>query len=366
VKVAVIGAGIIGCAIAHELAARGVSVEVMDPRGAAGGATHASAGMLAPFIEGHFGPLLTLCTESLSMYDRFIERVTADAQVTLEYERGGTLQVAHDDAHAEALASLATRLAEAGTACTLLDAVATRGAEPALAATVRAGLVIPTHGYVRAAALTHALATAATRLGATFVTDAVRDVGSRPGGVVVRTADRTAEFDAVVLAAGSWTSALSAGEAAEGGPVVRPIRGQLLQLRYEARPCSHVVWGHDCYLVPWRDGTVLFGATVEDVGFDEHATVGGVTQLLRSLGRLLAEPAAARFEAVQVGLRPLTRDELPIIGASSTRSGVFYATGHYRNGILLAPFTAHAVADLVVDGRRSPLLDLVRPSREGL
>jgi glycine oxidase len=351
VKVAVIGAGIIGCAIAHELAARGVSVEVMDPRGAAGGATHASAGMLAPFIEGHFGPLLTLCTESLSMYDRFIERVTADAQVTLEYERGGTLQVAHDDAHAEALASLATRLAEAGTACTLLDAVATRGAEPALAATVRAGLVIPTHGYVRAAALTHALATAATRLGATFVTDAVRDVGSRPGGVVVRTADRTAEFDAVVLAAGSWTSALSAGEAAEGGPVVRPIRGQLLQLRY---------------LVPWRDGTVLFGATVEDVGFDEHATVGGVTQLLRSLGRLLAEPAAARFEAVQVGLRPLTRDELPIIGASSTRSGVFYATGHYRNGILLAPFTAHAVADLVVDGRRSPLLDLVRPSREGL
>ena len=127
------------------------------------------------------------------------------------------------------------------------------------------------------------------------------------------------------LAAGSWTSSLSAGERAEGGPAVRPIRGQLLQMRFDARPFSHVVWGHDCYLVPWQDGTVLFGATVEDVGFDEHATVDGVGQLLRSLGRLAADTSRARFEAVRVGLRPLTRDELPLIGPSSAQPGVFYA-----------------------------------------
>ena len=100
--------------------------------------------------------------------------------------------------------------------------------------------------------------------------------------------------------------------------------------------------------------------------FRSHATVDGVGQLLRSLGRLAADTSRARFEAVRVGLRPLTRDELPLIGPSSAQPGVFYATGHYRNGILLAPLTAKAVADLVLDGRRSPLLDFVRPSREGL
>jgi glycine/D-amino acid oxidase-like deaminating enzyme len=127
-----------------------------------------------------------------------------------------------------------------------------------------------------------------------------------------------------------------------------------------------VIWGEHCYLVPWEDGSVLVGATSEDVGFDERATTAGVGMLLDRGTELLPELTAAFFDDVRVGLRPATPDELPIIGPSSTMRGVFYATGHYRNGVLLAPLTALAIADLVLEGRERPELVLVHPARFGL
>jgi glycine/D-amino acid oxidase-like deaminating enzyme len=147
---------------------------------------------------------------------------------------------------------------------------------------------------------------------------------------------------------------------------VRPVRGQLLHLHFNSRPLSRVVWGTDCYLVPWRNGALLVGATVEEAGFDETATAAGVTRLLEASADLLTAVPQARFEAVRVGLRPGTPDELPLIGPSSTMPGVYYATGHFRNGVLLSPLTAKLVADLVVDGRRDPDLELVRPDRFNL
>jgi glycine/D-amino acid oxidase-like deaminating enzyme len=129
---------------------------------------------------------------------------------------------------------------------------------------------------------------------------------------------------------------------------------------------SRVVWGTDCYLVPWRDGSLLVGATVEEAGFDETATAAGVTRLLESSAELLTTMPEARFDTVRIGLRPGTPDELPLIGPSSTMPGVYYATGHYRNGVLLSPLTAKLVAALVLDGRRDPDLELVRPDRFGL
>jgi thiazole synthase len=164
----------------------------------------------------------------------------------------------------------------------------------------------------------------------------------------------------VVIAAGSWSTKLPPS------PPVRPIRGQLLHLHFDRRPLSRVVWGPGCYLVPWRNGALLVGATVEDVGFDESATASGVGHLLGSCNDLLTITPDARFEAVRVGLRPGTPDELPLIGPSSTMRGVYFATGHYRNGVLLAPLTARLVGDLVIDGRRDPDLELVRPDRFGM
>jgi glycine/D-amino acid oxidase-like deaminating enzyme len=167
--------------------------------------------------------------------------------------------------------------------------------------------------------------------------------------------------DPVVIAAGSWSSGISPAPAP-----VRPIRGQLLHVDFDRAPLARVVWGSRAYLVPWEDGSLLVGATSEDVGFDERATDDGVRQLLDGAAGLVPAVAGAPLREVRVGLRPATADELPIIGASSTMRGVYYATGHYRNGVLLAPLTALMVADLVLDGRERAELALTRPGRFGL
>ena len=363
-KITIVGAGIVGCAVAYELSVRGAQVRVIDMRGTGAGATQASAGILAPYVEGHNDALLRIGVRSLSMYDEFIARVARDSGKAIEYERSGTLQVALDDAGARALDSDARRFTRDGVEHTLLDGDDARRIEPALSSRIRAGLLLAQHGYVRVAQLTDALANAAARRGASFIAGVVGGIESRDGVVTLAISQGVLESDAVILAAGSWTSALA--QPILTSPPVRPVRGQLVHLRFTDRPLARVVWGPDCYLVPWSDGSVLVGATVEDVGFDESATVAGVSGLLRAGADLLTEAPTARFDGVRVGLRPGTPDELPLIGPSATQPGVYYAAGHYRNGVLLAPLSAALVAELVLNGRRSPELELVRPDRFGL
>jgi glycine oxidase len=351
VNVTVVGAGVIGLSIAHELAARGATVRVVDARGTGLGATHASAGILAPHIEGNSETLLSLGICSLNQYDSFVGRVALNAEQPIEYGRTGTLQVARSDEEAERLATAAARLADAGTKHDLLDADAARRLEPALGHVVSA-LLIQDHGYVGVRSLMAALVEALAR----------RDVPISVGQVHDLKAERD-NADAVIVAAGCWSRDLPA---ADSGVPVRPVRGQLLHLRLPRPPATRVIWGERCYVVPWEDGSVLVGATSEEVGFDERATVAAVRTLLDSATQLVPEIAAAFFEEVRIGLRPATPDELPVIGPSSTMPGVFYATGHFRNGVLLAPLTAVAVADLVLDGRERQELALVRPDRFGL
>jgi len=149
-------------------------------------------------------------------------------------------------------------------------------------------------------------------------------------------------------------------------PPVRPIRGQLLHLSWPGveRP-SRIVWGLRCYAVPWSDGSLLVGATVEDVGFDETWTVSGVHDLTKAAIELLPKTLHASIDAVRVGLRPATPDNLPAIGPFAKAPRVIAATGHYRNGVLLAPLTAKLVADAMIYNRMDPLLELVKPSRFG-
>lgn len=374
-NIVIVGAGIVGCAIAYELASRGARVRVVDSRGIALGATRASAGILAPYIEGHLAPLRTLCVRSLTLYDSFITRVVADSGHEVEYERTGTLEVAVSSDEAAALCGAARRLGESGVAHAMLDASEARKLEPQLRADVTAALLIHEQGFVAANALTRALATAALRYGASFTTAAVASVHGGDTPRVV-TADDTMSADAVVVAAGSWSGSLARPERPLRGEAVtsdrfepgavKPVRGQLVRLRLALPPASRVIWGSRCYVVPRRNGTVLAGATVEDVGFDETATASGVQYLLAESVALLPVLRNATFDEVRVGLRPMTHDELPVIGPSSAQRHVFYATGHYRNGVLLAPLTAALLADLLLDGRENVELGLVRPDRLGL
>jgi glycine/D-amino acid oxidase-like deaminating enzyme len=209
-----------------------------------------------------------------------------------------------------------------------------------------------------------ALALAATKRHALFSAERVLRVQANGDRAQVFTMDGTIDCDAVVIAAGAWSPEVIAVTA--WPPYVKPIRGQLLHLRGVHRAASHIVWGSGCYVVPWKNGTALVGATVEDVGFHETATAQGVQSLLNAATSLLPSLADTTFEGVRVGLRPMTEDELPIIGPSSTLPNVFYATGHYRNGILLAPLTAAVVADYLLENREAPELAFTRPLRFGL
>ena len=362
--VIVVGAGVVGCSIAYELAARGARVQVIDPRGSGRGATRASAGILAPYIEGHSSALLRLGLCSLDQYDSFIARVSRDAGRSVEYRRAGTLQVALDDAEERELQLQSRALEEAGVAHTFLEREAARRLELQLTDAVRAGLLTPQHGHVGAAALVSALVDGASNRGATFSTAQVQSIDDDRGGLRVVTSEGAVAAQTVVIAAGSWSGTVSVPPAPPAP--VRPIRGQLLHLRLPQRVLSSVVWGTGCYLVPWADGSILVGATVEDAGFDENVTVDGVRRLMDAGEQLLPVLRSAAFVDARAGLRPAAADELPIIGASSSRRGVYYATGHYRNGVLLAPLTAMLMADLILDGHERPELELVRPDRFGL
>jgi glycine oxidase len=361
----VIGAGVIGCAVADELARRGASVLLVDARGVGQGATQASAGVLAPYIKGiRPGPLQALAARSLADYDRFIDRVADSSGATIHYVRPGSITVATAEESADDLRDWAGALATAGVRCSLLDGPAACAAEPRLAPDVTAGLLVPDHGIVAAGELTRALSGAAAMRGVQVRTPArVRRIAWRRSAIDVDIDGDHLAARAVVLAAGSWSGEIEI----EGVPPlpVRPVRGQLMQLAWSGPPLARSTWGSRCYLVPERTGTLLVGATTEDAGFDERATVAGVRDLLDAACDLVPHAWQAGFVAARVGLRPGTPDHLPIIGPSGRMPGLVYATGHFRNGVLLAPVTAEIVADIVLEGRSDPMIERLGPQRFG-
>lgn len=362
----VVGAGVVGCAVAYELARRGASVEVIDDRPAGMGATQASAGVLAPFIEARDGgPLLDLTARSLDLFDTFVARAAADSGSTINYQRTGTLDVAlRPDAMRE-LTERQALLADRGVDSLLLDAPSVRVHEPGLSAGAVGGLLIPSHGFVAASELTRALAAAARHHGARLIAHGrVRRIARADDELRIETDRGALHGDAVVIAAGSWSGQIQIDDTPDRVPV-KPIRGQLLQLRWSATPLKRVIWGERCYIVPWLDRTVLVGATVEDVGFDERTTVDGVRDLIEAACELLTDARTASVDTPRVGLRPATPDHLPVIGFSGTTPNLMYATGHYRNGVLLAPLTAVLVADALLDGVSDPVLELTSPQRFG-
>jgi glycine oxidase len=368
VDVIVVGAGVIGCACAHELTRAGARVSVFDVRRVGRGASQASAGVLAPYIEGHDSSTLReLGRRSLDLYDAFIEGVMAESGTALQYTRSGTLEAAVDEERATRFQHLARELAGQGIDARWIDARQLRDVEPLISPSALGALSIGMHGFVSVPDLTEALAASAMQRGATFALDTqVVSISAAPDGrAIVETENGPSTADVVVLAAGSW-----AGQIPIAGvePVaVKPVRGQLLHLAWPtSQLLRHVVWGPSVYLVPWLTGRILVGATVEDVGFDERATAAGVRDLLEAACALIPQLADAAFAEVRVGLRPASPDPLPIVGRSSRMSSLVYATGHYRNGVLLAPLTAMLVKHLVLGSGTDPAAVAMSPARFGL
>ncbi len=344
--VIVVGAGLIGCATAHTLSRQGASVLVLDAGVAGGGASQASAGMLCPHIEGAHRPVLQrIGAESLARYDGFIHRVRSDSGMDVPYVRQGTLQVADTDEDAVALADLAETLHAQGISCHLATGEhEVREIEP-MVRPHRAGLLIESHGAVRIRDLVDALRHASLHLGARYLfSERVERISLDGDHLAVGTHAQTLHARHVVVTSGAWSMTLPF----DGHPPIptHPVRGQLLRLQTTNSRLRRVLWGPSCYMVPWAD-EVLVGATEEHVGFDARATVGGVVQLCMAAQALVPALTDATFSEVRVGLRPGSPDGLPLIGPSRRMPGLVYATGHFRNGALLAPLTADLVADIV-------------------
>jgi glycine oxidase len=358
-RVAIIGAGAVGLGIAWRLAAR-AEVVIFDRGKAGAGASHAAAGMLAACCEAEPGEeaLVALGRDSQARWPAFAEELLRVSGVDVELRREGTLVLALTaDDQGEILHRLEFQR-RLDLPLEWLSAAATRAREPHLAGKIAGSVFSPQDHQVDNRKLTLALRIAAGAAGATIHEyRGVKEIsvhGGHANGVVLEDGTRIAA-DLVVLAAGAWSRSI-AGLPPDRRPPVRPVKGQMFALRMDAAAplLHHVLWAPGAYLVPRRDGRLIVGATVEEKGFDDKITAGGMLTLLEAAWRAIPAIEELPIDEIWVGHRPGSRDDAPVLGRGPLE-GLFYATGHHRNGILLAPVTADAMAKLILD-------DVVDPS----
>ena len=353
--IAIIGAGVCGLGIGWRLAQAGRVVTVVDRAKAGQGASWAAAGMLAPQVEAEPGEeaLLPLLLESRDMWEGFAAELESTSGVEVGYRAEGTLVVALDRDDREKLKFRFDYLMGlGGLSLEWLSGAEARRREPHLARGITGAIASPLDHQVDNRKVVKALRAAFLAAGGTLIEDRpVEELlhdGARVAGI--RLADRTIAAETVVLAAGAWSRNI-AGVPEAARPPVRPVKGQMLALQMDplAPLTEHVIWGPDCYLVPRGDGRLVVGATVEEMGFDTSLTGGGMFELLRAAWETL--PGIYDLPLVEswAGLRPASRDDAPILGATAL-DGLILATGHHRNGILLTPITADAISRLILDG----------------
>ena len=353
--VVVIGAGVQGSSVALRLAQAGRRVTVLERAVPGAEASSAAGGILSPGVEAlEPGPFYALCRASLARYPAFAAEVEQLSGMSVGLRMLGTLEVALDDDHARVLAARAEKIVRHGLPVEVLDDAAVHRLEPAVSPEARGALFFPDEGSLDPRPLARAAYVAASRVGARFVTGQVRGIVTEGGRAVgVEHEAGRIEADAVVLAAGSWSLQVEGHGLPPGA--VRPVRGQIAVLDTRPPLLSRVVFSGHGYVVPRADGRVLCGSTMEEVGFEKAVTAEGLRHVLDvAIG---VAPALARAPVVETwsNFRPASPDGEPILGPG-TVPGLLYATGHTRNGILLAPVTADALAAAVLG--RPPPVDL--------
>jgi glycine oxidase len=354
-SVVIVGGGVMGCAAAFELARAGATVTVLERSVPGAEASSAAAGILGAQVEAHHpGPMTDLGLASNRLYPTLVKELEQVSGISIGYRRSGVLKVAYGAAEVSELERAWTWQKRAKLAFEKLNAAKLRAREPALATEVAGGLWFEDDATLEPRALLAALRVAAERSGAqfrsgSFVKRVAEDAGRAVGvelddGSVVKGTH-------VVLAAGSWTSLVTGSDSTQ--PRVVPARGQIVELKTDVPVLSSIVFGPDCYLVPRADGRLLIGSTLEFVGFRRGVTAAAVARLLAAAVRLVPALGDAELSAHWSSFRPYTADELPLLGPSST-PGLVMMSGHYRNGILLAPISAKIVAACVL-GQKPPV-----------
>ncbi|MCF3947094.1 glycine oxidase ThiO [Acidiphilium sp. AL] len=351
--IAIIGGGVIGLAIGWRLAQRGAAVTIFERATAGQGSSNAAAGMLAAACETEPGEaaLGALNRASLALWPDFAAELEAASGIGVGLRREGTLLVAlnRDDA-AKLRHDMAFQKSQ-GIALEWLTPAEAREREPYLAPGLAGAVFSPGDIQVDNRRVVAALVEAFLRAGGVLHDHApIERIETAQGRVCgVATPDGMHPADTVVLAAGAWSGAFDLPIAS---PPVQPVKGQMLAVRMDAAAplLRHVVWAPRAYLVPRADGRLIVGATVEERGFDTRITAGGLYALLDGAWRAL--PGIEELPVIEtwVGFRPGSRDDAPILGPSAL-PGLQFATGHHRNGILLTPVTADAMAATILSGQ---------------
>lgn len=347
--VAIIGAGVIGLAVAFELAGRGASVRVYDTREPASAASWAAAGMLAPRTEHVTDPpLLELCETSLAAYPAFADAVRDASGVDPHLRLDGIVHTAYSEDAFARLRSWRDELERAGHRADLLSREDAVRMEPALGKHIAGAMLAHGEGQIDNRRLGRALAAACAARGVRLHTGvgALSVKGDSRRVLGIQSDLGYVAAGAVINAAGAWAAQI-AGVPEACVPRVHPVKGEMLAIEIPAGFMRHTTWVPNGYLVPRMDGRLLVGATVQpEAGFDARVTVRGIETLLRAA--VSAVPALRDFTMSEAwaGLRPGTPDERPFLGATPL-AGYYLACGHYRNGILLTPVTARLLADAV-------------------
>lgn len=362
-SVVVIGGGVMGCGAAWRLARRGASVTVLERSVPGAEASSAAAGILGAQLEAHgAGPMIDLALASRALHPRWAEELERETGIDVGYRQTGVLKVALDARGVDRLVLDSAWQKRRRLKLSRVGARAAHGLEPELAPEVKGGVHFPEDGRIDPPRLLAALHAAAERAGARFrggaYVRALLTRGGRARGVALEDGSRV-EGDRVVVAAGSWTS-LIAGLGVHAA-AVRPARGQIVELLTPAPLLSGVVFGPRAYLVPRDDGRTLVGSTLEFVGYKKNVTARAVRDLLDAAIELCPALADATLGRTWSNFRPYTDDERPLLGPADLPNLVL-ASGHYRNGILLAPISAEIVEAAVFE--RPPPIDL-EPFRPG-
>jgi glycine oxidase len=343
----IIGGGVIGLSIARQAAREGLSVRLLEKDEPGGAASSAAAGMLSPQVDAEGpGPLLSIGLRSRDLFPALVAALEEESGIDAGLNDAGALRVARGPEGRGRLERQAAFQSAAGLPVERLEGRSLRALEPLLDPAIDAGLLFPRDGCVDNVALVRALRVAAERAGARIESGAAVERLRLSRGAVAGAETATARFaaGAVVVAAGAWSGGI-AGRGVARLPA-HPVKGQIVCLGPAARPMARVVAGDGCYLVPRPDGRILVGSTMERAGFDTTVTAGAVADLTAAALRLAPGLRPARFHSAWAGLRPATGDDLPAIGPGPA-PGLWYACGHLRNGILLAPITARLIVRMI-------------------
>jgi glycine oxidase len=347
-EVLVVGGGIVGLACARELALEGFAVEVVERLPAGSEASLAAAGMLAPLSEARppDHPLLAACRAARDLWHEWLPALEAESGLAIDHDWSGTLLLALDEEGEERLAATERAAHAAGEPVEGCELAALPRWLPGVSPAVRRALLLRGEHRVDNVQACAALALACERQGVKLSYGVAIERIER-GGAGVRLTGHEWEREAalLVVAAGAWSGALPGLPALP----VRPVRGQMLRLEGIGWPWRGAVREGRLYAVRRGESGLLVGATVEEAGFDAYPTVGGIAELLGFTRRVFPGLADARLESVWAGLRPGTPDGLPLVGPLPEWPALL-ATGHFRNGILLAPWTARAIAAMATGG----------------